>query len=59
MVSGMQSRDFRFNLQISEEQLTLIDASHLGYCNTSESSIPQVTYIYNLSMGLKTFQVLL
>jgi len=27
--------------------------------STSESGIPQVMYIYNLSTGLKTFQVLL
>jgi len=35
MISGMQSKDFGFGLQISKEQLTLINASHLGqnYCD--------------------------
>jgi len=35
IISGMQSRDFGFGLQISKEQLTLINASHLGqnYCD--------------------------
>jgi len=37
MISGMQSKDFGFGLQISKEQLTLINASHLGqnYCDTT------------------------